>query len=174
MEIEGGSIYETLVRGDIPDEIAKPAAIGGGMIIGIIEAAQIGRLMKYIPGGKHFTKKALTKTLVKNPKLLKKLAKIGGLALKDLAVEIGEEVSQEITTIGSEVIPHVIKSLTDEVKYGGPTLREAGARVAETAIEMLKAMPLLILPGASVQTANAVGSSAKAGLRNELETAIGG
>lgn len=159
MEIEGGSIYAQLRDEGIEHGTAKLVALGAGALIGTIEMLQVGRVLKHLPGGKYFSKRAITKAVMEHPKLRTRLAKIGLEFTKDISIEVGQEISQELVTLGGEALAHAANAVVKEVKYGGPTVKDAVGRVYETGTEMLKGIPGLLLPGKAVQ----VGKAIKAG-----------
>jgi len=157
-QIEGGHLYLKLTREGVPREYALPISEAVGIINGIVEVSQWGRVIKRLPGGKSLFVKAIQSAVTKSPLLLQALGNFAKMVAKDAATEMGEEQIQELTSSGGEVLGHLLKSLKEDEAYQGPEAQEIINRQLET-LRQTAGMILIVAPGAALSTLGGVPST---------------
>jgi len=144
LDREGGSLYLDMVEKGISPKTARPLALAGGTLIGVIELAQFKLL------GKPF-KQALSKTV--NSGIGKKaIAGVLGRYVNTVLGEVTEEELQEVTSLVTETIAGVIEDNPNAT----PTKEEWGQRLLETAKRAGAGLAVISLPGAGVDVATSV------------------
>lgn len=152
-KIEGGNAYLDMVEEGIDPDIAGPISDSVGILNGLIEVAQVGHILKGLPGGKHFFKKAVTEATVKNPMVRNALLRFGQKMATGVAMETGEEIAQELVTVGGESLGHAIDATKEEREYSGSKIQDTLDRLKQVLVASLKGFPLLMAPSAISQTA---------------------
>lgn len=157
-KVEGGSVYQTLLKDGVDRAIAKEWAIPAGYVIGAIELLQVGQVFnRFMPT---FGKAAALEVIRKAAKnqssnlaktIAKNTARLTTQVALRTAIEVPEEVTQEVVSITAEIGAHIFQAAADNAGYQGPTLDENITRLQDTIVQSLLAFPLLGLPG-SVHT----------------------
>ena len=152
-EIEAGLCVLDLLDNDIPPEIAKPAAIGVGIINGALETSQINDLLATLPGGKALGRKAMARTI---NKVLKEgtLRNLAGRHAAQFGTYLGKETLQELAQESTNVVAEEFtKALSTELtgrEYEYATLMQIRDRMLEVGAKSLQGFTVLGLPGSTV------------------------
>uniref|UniRef100_A0A6M3K8T1 Putative acetyltransferase n=1 Tax=viral metagenome TaxID=1070528 RepID=A0A6M3K8T1_9ZZZZ len=144
LDREGGGLYLDLVEKGISPETARPLALAGGTMIGIIELAQFKLLSK--PFKQAFSK------VVKSDIGKKAISQAIGRYVKTYAGEIAQEDLQEISSLTVETIAGLIDEKPDAI----PTKKEWMERLLETTKAMAAGMAVISAPGAVVDVTSSI------------------
>lgn len=152
-EIEGGNLYLDLTKDGVSPEIARPVAVGTGIGIGILEAAGIGIILKRIPGLKRVFFNKVSDTVIKNPNIRQALMKMSVNFAKDVAAETGVEMTQELASIGGEILAKTLEEAKSDKELNKPGLKDVFKRLEQVAVMSAQGFPLLMLPGNVMEAA---------------------
>lgn len=145
-EIEGGKLYLDMISGGVDETTSRILSDIAGISIGLIEASQIGRIAKKLPGGKTLFKQKLMEQVKKQS--VKELLKTAGKEYgKDIVVETAQELTQEGISISAEALGYAIQAIKDDTEYKGVTAQQALDRMIETTKASLYGFPVIMLPG---------------------------
>ena len=157
LDREGGSTYLDMIEQGISPETARPLALAGGTIIGLIEMAQFKLLAKPF-------KQAFGKVL-KTPVGKKAITQAVGRYIKTNLGEIAQEELQEVTSLVVETMAGMIDEKPDAV----PTKKEWIERLVETAKAMASGMPLISMPGAILDVTSSIKNARLANKKVDME-----
>lgn len=160
-DIETGLMYDEL-RDMVDDQgnridpqIMSNIAQTVGVVNGLLEIAQIGDIIKTIPGGKKLIAAAQRKTvkaLVSNKSIANVLLKGGAKWAGHVGIETATEVGQETSNV---VFGELAKNINNELYKTGfapAAIEDITTRLVDTAKESAKAFTLISGPGNVVQT----------------------
>lgn len=175
-DIEAGLMYDELMEfkdesgNRIDPTLAANIANTVGVINGMLEVAQIGDIIKTIPGGKKLIARAQRATimnLAKNKTILKTVA---GGAVKyagHIGFETGTELGQETTNIIFDELAKNISNELDKTSFAPAAKKDIAKRLVDTAKESAKAFTLIAAPGnvinTSIEAAGVVAEKKEAG-----------
>ncbi len=155
MYVEGGLAYDELIDAGVEDNISKPIASAVGGVNAALEMAQVGLILKTIPGVKGLIAgkglRVSSVAIAKNPlvrKLGLRIAAYLGFGLTETAQEEG----QELTTIVGVELGKKINNELNKTNLPAATKAEIAERLVETA-KGSAGLWLLGLPGTSVTVA---------------------
>lgn len=164
-ELETGLMYDELLEftdaqgNKIDPAIAGPIADSVGTINALLDLAQIGDIIKTIPGGKKLLAKAMNKTiknLVQSKSVLKILAKDAVRYAGHVGIESGVEVLQETDNIIFGELAKNISNELDKTGFAPAAKKDITKRLVDTAIESAKGFSLIAGPGNVIQTGGEV------------------
>lgn len=131
-KLMAGQLYLDLRDQGITDTTAKPVALAGGAIMGIIETAQLGQLGSV--GRREFVEQLRTE--VGQAALKRYVSEY----VKDVGVQVAEEELQLLTELASLTVSGIVEQNPDAI----PTWEEVGQGVLDTAIESAQAAAVLV------------------------------
>jgi tRNA G10 N-methylase Trm11 len=161
-EVESGFAYADMIEQGIDPELASTIANYVGLANAGIEVVQLGTIMKKMPvvgkllrtglneGAEEIAQKYIRNNTGKT--ILSGLKEYS----KDIASEVGEEVAQEVVTMTGEITAQKISG--NEAKI---LTAEHGNRLLQTAVQTLKAMPIIVGPGNVMQTGSTLNKDYK-------------
>ena len=141
---EGGGLYLDMVEKGISPETARPLALAGGTLIGIIENMQFRLLGK--PFKQIFSK--VVRTKVGKAAITQAI----GRYAKSVGIQVGQEDLQEITGIVSETIGGMIDEKPDAI----PTKEEWINRMYETTTRSIAGLGVISAPGATIDVVSGI------------------
>ncbi len=160
-DIEAGLMYDELMEfkddngNRIDPAIAANVANVVGVINGLLELAQIGDIIKTIPGGKKLIARAQRETilsLAKNKTILKTLTKGGLKYAGHVGTETLTEVSQETTNVIFGEFAKYLSNELDNTGFAPAAKKDIADRILNTAIESAKAFSVIAAPGNIINT----------------------
>ena len=135
--------------------IARAASFGIGAINGAIEVAQIGKLLKTVPGLDKLFSRAVLET-VASKTVKDKLTGLAMLYTKTVATETGQEVAQESTNIIFEELGKKVNNAVKGTDIKQSTMDDILSRLQATAIESAQGFSVMAAPGSIVKAGMAV------------------
>jgi len=171
MKVEAGLAMVEMLREGIDENVAAAASLGVGVINSLLEVAQIGDIVKSIPGFDQILRKAIrqsSKTVIKSG-ILRGLARGVMQAGKHTAVETLQELAQESTNIAATELGKVLTNMLQEpvrtpaggwTKLEPTTVQDVVDRLTQTAIDSALGFGVIQAPGAVARTAAGVGKPA--------------
>jgi len=156
----GGALGEILRFTDaegkrIDPGIARAAAFGIGTINAGIEVAQIGTLLKTIPGLNAIFSKSVIET-VASKTVKDKLLSLAALYSTTVAKETGQEMAQESINIVFEELAKVLNNNLKGTDIKPTDAAAVLARLKQTATESAQGFAVIAAPGVSVSGVKAV------------------
>jgi len=141
--------------------IATGMAAGGGMVISLLESAQITTLLKTIPGSeavfKQASRAALTKMLQNPRTVLAALGRRAGEYGLTVAEETGQEVLQEMADVAFGEGAKAVNNYLYGTELDPASIEDITARLKDTAVESVKAFTVMSLPGHAARAGIEVG-----------------
>jgi len=163
MDIEGGNLYIDLLERGVKPKVAKQLSLAGGLAIGAIEVAQIGRIARNLPGFELFFRKGAKKLIASDT--FKNILKISAKEYaKDVGYEIGEEEAQEIASMASEFVGSSISPGAEKLTFG-----EAKDRLKGVITQSALGFTGLLLPGQLYKT---IGRTRALNIKKSLDALV--
>ena len=138
----------------IDPNIARAAAFGIGTINAGIEVAQIGTLLKTVPGLNKIFSKAVLET-VGSKAVKDKLLSLAGQYSGTVAKETSQEVAQESTNIVFEELAKRVNNAVKGTDIKGTDAATVMKRLWDTAVESAQAFAVITAPGIGARAAMA-------------------
>jgi len=139
--VEGDNAYDDAKASGANEEQAQRERVVVGSLNAIIEAVQIGRVMKFAKGGKHSLKNFVKLARTKGMKIAGKELKGWSGEIARLSVEEAlEEFSQEGVSLS---VPAVFRGEYPKKEDGSPDWLTIGERLGEAALGGAVAGPML-------------------------------
>lgn len=181
--------YDEMKKANVPDELAVPSSVAYGAVSAIIEFGQAATLVSSFGGssvlggvfaGAKSSVKNIMKGIIMHPQIAKKLAtstaieatkdvaetvakgaikKAAPTALKSYVSKTAEEVTEEMAQRTAEIVISEATKMINSPEYKHMSASEALISIAQTGLDSLPSMALLMAPGAI-----ATGVSRKAGV----------
>jgi len=160
-DIETGMMYDELMtmtdaKGNkIDPAIAGTIADSVGAVNGLLELAQIGDIIKTIPGGKKLlarATRATIKNLVESKSITKSLISGTARYAGHVGFETATEVVQETNNIVFGELAKNISNELDKTGFSVAAKKDITNRLVGTAIESAKAFSVIAGPGNIIQT----------------------
>ncbi len=152
-QMEAGGALIDLLDAGVDPVIAKAAAWGVGAVNGALEMAEIGVLLKTLPGGRMLGQKALSATVNK----LVKEGTLRNLALQHavrfgtyLSAETAQEVAQESTNIVAEEFSKYLSAELKGLDVQYATADQIKKRLVEIATKSVQGFTVLGIPGSAL------------------------
>lgn len=156
-KLMAGGLYMDLRDAGASHETAQIMAASGGVIMGVIEAAQLDRLT--FAGKQQFTKQLMT------PEGKKSIGAFLGEFVKETGIQVSEEEMQEVTDIVATDIAAMIESNPDMVLSS----EEIQNRLTQTFVQSLQASGVLV---AGAQVSGAAAGKTVSAIKNADMSAI--
>jgi len=145
----GGALLDLLDMGIDPN-IAKATSVGIGALNGALETAQIGTLLRTLPGGKALASKsisAIVNKLVREGTLRNLAARHVAQYGAFLTEQTAQELAQESVNLVGEEFDKYLMEQTRGLDIPPATLAEISARYKEIAAKSVQGFSLMGLPG---------------------------
>lgn len=180
-QTEAGLAYDEFLERGIDPEIAGYAAQAVGTVNGLLELAQLGLILRTIPGAKKFlgqgvinkfvgkvAQKFMTES-VKKPSVKKAVALAAQkFAFGYMLPEVTQEELQEASNvIGDTIATHVSNELKG-TNVDPLTYKEIKDRMVDVAWQSTQAFFVLGAPGSAVKTYRSAKSAKKAGVAYDM------
>ncbi|MFA5431183.1 MAG: transglycosylase SLT domain-containing protein, partial [Candidatus Omnitrophota bacterium] len=134
----------------IDPNIARAASFGIGAINGAIEVAQIGKLLKTVPGLDKLFSKAVLET-VASKTVKQKLLGLSTAYAGTVGTETGQEVAQESTNIVFEELAKKVSNAVKGTDIQPSTVSDIIGRLQATAVEAAQGFAVMAAPGTAVK-----------------------
>ncbi len=136
----------------INPQIARAASFGIGVVNGVIEVAQIGTLLKSVPGADKLFSKAIEKTL-KSKTVRQQLFGIAGKYASTTAIETGQEIAQESTNVVFNELAIELTNQVEGTNIPHSSVIDIFQRLKDTAVQSAKAFSIIAAPGPTISLA---------------------
>ncbi|MCK9521135.1 MAG: transglycosylase SLT domain-containing protein, partial [Dehalococcoidia bacterium] len=134
----------------IDPNIARAASFGIGAINGAIEVAQIGKLLKTVPGLDKLFSKAVLET-VASKTVKQKLLGLSTAYVGTVGTETGQEIAQESANIVFEELAKKVNNAVKGTDIQPSTVSDIIGRLQATAVEAAQGFAVMAAPGTAVK-----------------------